>query len=395
MKIAVLGTRGIPAQHGGVERHCEELYTRLAAQGHQVTVFTRAGYVDHASDRYKGVRLKAMPTVYTKHLEAITHTLGGGIASLLGDYEIIHFHALGPTSLSWLPRLKPGVKVFSTCHGLDWQRSKWGGPASYYLRFGEFASRVFPHRLICVAQYLADYFGKRCRTAVYIPNGVVMPNELLAKPPFDLKIKGYLLFVGRLVPEKGVHHLISAFKRVKTDKRLVIVGDSSGCDEYVRRIRESAKEDPRIIFAGYVYGEALALLYSNALAFALPSDLEGLPIALLEALSYGIPTIASDIEANKEVMGHDDSFGYLFDTGDAEALREAIEKAIGDPHLGAKGAAATVFVSKYYNWDDVALETEAQYLASLNGEDRASHFADPRSLDRVSENQPADRGFAI
>ncbi len=369
LKIAVLGTRGIPAKHGGIERHCEELYTRLARLGHDVTVFTRSRYVESQTDLYKGVKLKPLPTIYTKHLETIIHTLNASFMALFGDYDVVHYHGIGPSLLSWIPRLKPGTKVVSTCHALEWERAKWGRFAKLCLKLGERSAVAFSHGMICVSSHLCRYFeGAYGRRAVCIPNGVSAAKDAEASVPAADRLdcprrRGYFLFVGRLVPEKGIHLLIKAFKKLKADVDLVIAGGSSNTDDYVEKIQNMASGDKRISFPGYVYGESLSSLYSNALAFVLPSDVEGMPISLLEAMAHGIPAIASDIDPNREVMGTRNRFGYLFKRGDGDDLKEKLELALNDRLLRAKGLQARDFVSKHYSWDEIAGMTEEFYFS--------------------------------
>lgn len=369
LKIAVIGTRGIPAKHGGVERHCEELYSRLALLGHDITIFTRSKYAKVSTGRYKGVTLKPLPTIYTKHLETTIHALNASFMALFGDYDIVHYHGLGPSSMSWIPRLKPGTKVVSTCHTLEWRCAKWGRFAKLCLKLGERSAVAFPHGMICVSSHLRRYFEEKYgKRAACIPNGVSAPKGASKSVPgrdggLDLKKRRYFLFVGRLVPEKGVHHLIKAFKKLKGDIGLVIAGSSSNTDDYVEKIKDMASGDKRVSFPGYVCGKSLSSLYSNALAFVLPSDVEGLPISLLEAMAHGVPAVASDIDANLEIMGSDNRYGYLFRRGDGEDLKEKLELALNDRSLRAKGLKARNFVSKRFSWDEVTRLTEEFYFS--------------------------------
>jgi len=304
MKIFVTGTRGIPDIPGGVEKHCQELYPRIAAAGHEVCIATRKPYVVNAESSWKGVQLKHIPTPKNKSFEAIVHTLLAVLKARQFSPDILHIHGIGPSLLVPIAKVL-GMRVVVTNHGPDYERQKWTGISRYILKLGEWLGGRFADQVIAISQPVYDILRKRCnRSPVIIPNGVTVP-EPAKKTDFLHRIgvepKRYVLAVARFVPEKGLHDLISAYRQTETDYKLVIAGDADHETEYSRELRNMAKMDKRIILTGYVTGKFLNQLYSHAGLFVLPSYHEGLPIALLEAMSYGLPVLVSDIAANKEV----------------------------------------------------------------------------------------------
>lgn len=363
MKIAMVGTKGIPATWGGIERHVEEISTRMAAMGHDVTVYCRPYYTTTDKSYYKGVRLRKMPTIPSKNLDAIVHTFVSTMEIILEDYDIVHYHAIGPATMSVLSRLA-GKNTVVTVHGLDWQREKWGRPAKMYLKLGERASVWFPYRTITVSRFLKRYLeDKYQRPVTYIPSAVTDP---VLRPPnlikqFGIGEKDYILFVARLVPEKGCHFLLEAYERLNPDMKLVIAGGSSHSDEYVAELQTHASD--KIIFTGYVYGEMLQELYTNAYCYVHPSTIEGLPVTLLEALAYGNCIVASDIPANTEAV---QEAGILFPSQNVVGLIDALKTVIEDPDLAdeLRDKARTRGV-KEYNYDSVTERTIKLYNTML------------------------------
>lgn len=363
MKIAMIGTKGIPATWGGIERHVEEISVRLAAMGHDVTVYCRPHYTETNDLVYKGVKLRKLPTINSKNFDAIVHTFFATMNAISKDYDVVHYHAIGPGTLSLLPKIV-GKGTVVTVHGLDWQREKWGNRAKAFLKFGERASVKFPSQTIAVSRFLKGYLeDKYGREVNYIPSAVTdpvfrAPNKIRE---FGIGDKDYILFVARLVPEKGCHFLIDAYKRLKTNKKLVIAGGSSLSDDYVAELKQHESED--IIFTGYVFGEALHELYSNAYCYVHPSTIEGLPVTLLEAVSYGNCIIASNIPANAEVV--QDS-GLLFESQDVDGLCEQLKVVLDNPvlakSLGEKAQATGV---SEYNYDSVAEKTANVYKKAI------------------------------
>lgn len=370
LKIAMLGHKRIPSREGGVEIVVEELSTRMVALGHDVTCYNRSGhhvsgkkYDNERVNKYKGVKLKSVFTLDFKGLAAMTSSFFAALSCAFSDYDVVHFHAEGPCAMLWLPKLF-GKKCVATIHGLDWQRAKWGAFASKYIRFGERMAVKYADEIIVlskgVQQYFLDTYGRK---TVFIPNGVTKPiiyeADLISKE-FGLQKDEYILYLGRLVPEKGIQYLIKAFKYVETDKKLVIAGGSSDTDAFAQKLEELAKGDNRIIFTGFVQGLILQELYNNAYMYTLPSDLEGMPLSLLEAMSYGNCCLVSDIDECKEVI---ENKGVTFKKSDVEDLQKKLELLLRDKDTVDKyKKEAADFICDKYNWDDVVEKTLEVYM---------------------------------
>jgi glycosyltransferase involved in cell wall biosynthesis len=284
-RIAFIGTRGVPAGEGGVERHVEELGARLAERGHEVTVYCRTNYVQDRPPTYRGMHLRYVPSVGTKNLDFIAHSAASSVLVLRRPPNIVHFHAIGSALVAPLPRYLTRSKIVLTVHGLDYARAKWSGVGRAALKVAEGLSARVPHATIAVSRALADHYATKLgRKADYIPNG--MPEGTI-RPlgPIGARLgldgHPYFLFVGRLVPEKAPDLIVRALAQLTGDVRLVIAGSSGFTDAYADSIRRLAASDPRAILAGGVFGAELSELYSNAAAFVLPSSLEGLPMTLL------------------------------------------------------------------------------------------------------------------
>jgi glycosyltransferase involved in cell wall biosynthesis len=355
----MIGTRGVPATFGGVERAVEELAARLAAAGHDVTVYCRTGYSPSRAPEHRGIRLRYLPAVSTKHLEAISHSLLATLDAVLRRYDVVHFHALGPGLCAPLARLA-GLRVVTTVHALDFQREKWGRVARTALRLGAWCAARFPHRTVVVSQELERYFASAYgRRTTYIPNGVVLAPraDLDEDEILERRAKGHVLFLGRLVPEKGVHTLIEAYRELETDLPLVIAGPASHSEEYEKRLRALARDDARISFAGAVYGEEKAELLARTYVFCQPSTVEGLPIVLLEIMAEGICPLVSDIPEHLEVVTAENGAvaALTFRAGDVAGLRDALAEALASPALLAeRGRLAREIVAERYDWDDAA-----------------------------------------
>ena len=368
MKIAMIGQKGIPATYGGIERHVEEISRRLVARGHQVTVYCRFHYTP-AQSVHHGVRLVRLPSWNTKHLDTATHVALSTLHALAGGFDLIHYHALAPSAFAFLPRWF-GMRTVVTVHGLDWQREKWGPVASWALRACEGPAVRFPDRTIVVSRTLQDYFrDHHHRDTVYIPNGTHLP---VARPPthlgrFDIEPGKYVLFVGRLVPEKGAHYLIEAFRNIRGDLKLAVVGGMSFTEGYVTELRK--QESDRIRMLDYVYGDTLEELWSNAYLVVLPSTMEGLSIALLEALSHGRCVLMSDIPENLEVAA---DCAISFRSRDITDLTEKLQRLIDDPELVRHyEGLARQRIREHYNWDRVVDAIEEVYR-DVRGSRRAT-----------------------
>jgi len=374
MKIYFIGQKGIPAIYGGVERHVEELSTRLAKEGHEVFVYARNHYTPANLPEYKGVKLIHLPSLKTKHLDAITHTLLASLDVLRRDADIIHYHAIGPSSLLWIPKLfKREAKVISTFHSDDRKHKKWGYIARKFLGLGAYISVRWPHKTIAVSKHQSNVHGQEFNGQLeYIPNGV--PVMELASPQlitekWGLTGNDYILAVSRLIKHKGLHYLIRAYSILKdVNKKLVIVGDANYTDEYVKYLKNLAAGNKNIIFTGNQTGQTLAELYSNAYLFVQPSEAEGLSIALLEAMSYGKAVLCSDIEPNKEAVNGN---ALTFRSRSISDLSQKLRFLLNHPEvineMGLKLQARTKIE---YNWDNIAKRTIALY-ESLDSKETA------------------------
>lgn len=375
VRIAMIGQKGLPATYGGIERHVEELGSRLAERGHDVTVFCRTNYSSGAR-KHGGMQLRHVPTLSTKHLDAVVHSALSTLVSMADPPDIVHYHGLGPGLLSPLPRYLSRATVVQTVHGLDHHRAKWGRGAQEVLRTAAWMSARVPDATIGVSRALADHYRSRYgRPIAYIPNGVTArrppPADEITRR-FGLVEGSYLLFVGRLVPEKAPDLLVRAFRHVRSDLRLVIVGGSSFSDRYADSLRRLAAKDPRVTFTGYAYGTTLEELYSNAAAFVLPSLLEGLPLTLLEAASYGTPVVVSDIPPHVQVVNVDAPGHHLFRSGDEDSLAEALRSTIRNRPLEREEARSfSSQIASTYRWEDVAHATEELYRRLLDRNGRA------------------------
>ncbi len=368
LRVAMVGQKGMPATYGGIERHVEEMSARLVALGHEVTVYCRHSYDALPMDQYRGVRLRRSPTVASKHLDAIVHSATATAAALKDRPDVLHYHGIGPALVAPLPRYLSRVPVVQTVHGLDNQRAKWSRPARLALGTAHWLSGHVPHVRIAVSRTLATHYRERFGSDTrYVPNGVAEPKRVPAHQigaRFGLTPGRYLLLVGRLVPEKAADLLIRAFRRTPGDVRLALVGGSSFTDDYVDTLRAAAGDDPRIVFTGFTYGDLLAELYTHATAFVQPSRLEGLPLTLLEAASYGLPLVASDIAPHLELLHHDAPGRRLFRDGDEDDLTAALTRVLtGLPAERAGAAAYGERLCTAYTWDAAARDVEQLYLS--------------------------------
>lgn len=370
LKIAMIGHKRIPSREGGIEVVVEELSTRMVQRGYEVTCYNRSG--NHVSGRefdsehlneYKGVHLKDVLTIDKKGLAAMSSSFFGAIKCAFGRYDVIHFHAEGPCAMLWLPKLF-GKKCVATIHGLDHQRAKWGKFASWYIMMGEKCAVRFADEIIVLSEGVHKYFLRKYgRETKIISNGVVHANIIkpnIIKSKYGLSKDSYILFLARLVPEKGVHYLIEAFKSVKTDKKLVIAGGSSDTNDYMKQLRKAGADDSRIIFTGFVQGKELDELYSNAYIYTLPSDLEGMPLSLLEAMSYGNCCLTSDIAECAEVI---EDKGITFKKGNIKDLRSKLQELCNNEELVKKYKNdASKFICSKYNWNNVVEQTMNLYI---------------------------------
>lgn len=365
----MLGHKRIPSREGGVEIVVEELATRMVALGHSVICYNRRGhhiggkqYDQTNTKEYKGVKLKSVLTINAKGLAAMSSSFFASVRCAFGKYDVVHFHAEGPCAMLWLPKLF-GKRCIATIHGLDHQRAKWGKFASLYIMFGEKCAVKYADEIIVLSKNVQDYFEKTYgRKTIYIPNGVTPVKPVVADmitKKYDLNKDDYFLYLARLVPEKGAHNLLEAYKQLDTNKRLVIAGGGSDTDEYAERLRRLAADDKRIIFTGFVQGQELEELYSNAYVYVLPSDLEGMPLSLLEAMSYGNCCLVSDIEECTEVV---QDKAIVFKRGSEQSLSEKMKGLIDDEtYVNDYKAVACDYICSKYNWDEVVKQTLCLY----------------------------------
>lgn len=356
------------SREGGIEIVVKELCTRMAKNGYTVTCYNRSGHHVSGAEydkktEYEGINQKCVPTIEKKGLAAVSSSFFAALYSAFGKYNVVHIHAEGPAFFSWLPKLL-GKRVIVTVHGLDWQREKWkSGFGSKFIKQGEKNAVKYADEIIVLSKGVHDYFRNQYgRETRFIPNGVNRPEirkaELITDK-FGLTKDSYILFLGRLVPEKGIRYLIEAFKNVKTEKKLVIAGGSSDTDSFMKELKELAKDDKRIIFTGFVQGQMLEELYSNAYIYTLPSDLEGMPLSLLEAMSYGNCCLVSDIQECTEVV---EDKALIFKKSNVQDLQNKLQEACdrAEKVMELKQQAAD-YICKKYNWDDVVEETLKLY----------------------------------
>lgn len=365
MRIAMIGHKRYGSREGGVEVVVTELARRMAALGHEVTCYDRSGAdvmtgdaADVREHMVDGVRVVPVKTIDKKGLAALSSSYFATKAAIKDRPDVIHYHAEGPCVPLALAR-RAGIRTVATIHGLDWQRAKWGRLASAYIKMGEKTAATKADGLVVLSEGVRRYFMEAYgREAVFIPNGVDAKEALSAsviKEKWNLEKGSYLLYLGRLVPEKRPELLIEAFRTLDTNRRLVIAGGSSDTSAYEKELRAAAQGDNRTVFTGFVTGEPLAELYSNCYAYVLPSDVEGMPMSLLEAMAYGCCCVTSDIPECADVLAGN---GVTFEKGSADSLWAALRDLLADAgHAGALGTAAKAHVEKTYNWDSVVERT--------------------------------------
>lgn len=361
MKIAFIGARGVIGKYSGIETYYEEVGRRLVELGHEVTVYCRSYFTPDLT-HYHGIRIKRLPTFRHKYLETIVHSCLSTFHAMFQPYDIIQFHALGSAPFAILPRLVAKKTVVSV-RGLDGERAKWGKLAKWYLQSCEWASVQCPSTTAVVSRQLTGYFAHNYGTAVtYIPNGVTIQEPLLPQKiqAFGLGHRDYILYVGRLSPEKGCHQLIDAYKKLKTHYKLVFVGDSTYADDYIAQLKRD--ESDQIKFLGFQTGDILVELFSNAYFYVLPSAIEGLSISLLEAMAFGNCVLTTNIPENLELVA---KHGFSFQTGNTNQLTQMMEYLINSPEVvEARGKSAKVYIEMHYTWDMTAERTE-QFFKDL------------------------------
>lgn len=370
MKVAMIGHKVVPSRRGGIENVLTSLCPILAESGVDVTCYNRSTdkveneYVQMVENKkYRNVTLKNAWTIDSKGLSAMIASFTAAIKATFSSYDILHFHAEGPCAAMWIPKMF-GKRLVATVHGLDWQREKWGkGFASKYIKFGEKVMVKCADEIIVLSQSAKDYFKQTYnRETVLIHNGINEPTKKSADKItelYGLTKDGYICMVSRLTAEKGVHYLIDAYNNIKTDKKLVIAGDTSDTDEYVAMLKEKAANNPNIIFTGFISGDVLEEIYSNAYMVVLPSDIEGMSLSLLEALSYGNAVLCSNIPENTLVT---EDKAQHFKKSDVKDLGDKLQMMCDDKQFveNLKNGADKFILGKY-SWKDVAASTHDLY----------------------------------
>jgi glycosyltransferase involved in cell wall biosynthesis len=395
MRVAIIGSKGIPAKSGGVERHVEELCVRLVKRGARVTVYSRPWYTGPVEPIHRGVRVVPIGSWRTKHFDTITHTFLATLEAVREGHDVYHYHGVGPSLLAFLPKLlRPGSKVVTTFHSIDRKHQKWGVLARLALKLGEWASCRFADATITVSKTLTHYAREVYNTEVtYIPNGITPPKagtKSAVLKELGLAKGNYVVMLSRLVRHKGAHTLIDAWVHLKDsteDERvqklkLVIIGDGAFTDDYVREIHQLAQGHDDIVFAGFRTGSDLHALMTHA-AFAVhPSVSEGLPIAVLEEMAYGQAVLAADTPEHLEII---EGRGYTFRVSDPRDLMLQLHYlATHTRERDAIGAKAKEFVTTYYKWDDVAKETLRLYRRVLEQKEPIRNKATERMAANVS-----------
>lgn len=373
MKIAMVGQKRVPSREGGIEVVVSELSRRLVERGNEVVAYCRQGhnvagteFDQHPVMEFEGVRVRYVRTIDAKGLAAASSSYFATRAALADGADVIHFHAEGPAAMVGLAR-RAGVRNVVTIHGLDWQRAKWGRAASAYLRYGERMAARAADAIIVLSRDAQEYFRRTYgRETILVPNAVSVKSPVAAErisSLWGLEPGSYVLFLGRIVPEKGLDHLISAWDRVHTDKRLVIAGGASDSQGYLDRVRQTAAGNDSILFTGFVQGRVLEELYSNAYLYVLPSDLEGMPMSLLEAMSYGRCCLTSDIPECADVLA---GTGTTFARGSVKSLAEQLANLLESPQeVERQGGAALKRIRAAYSWDRLVNRTVAVYEGVL------------------------------
>jgi glycosyltransferase involved in cell wall biosynthesis len=373
MKIAAIGAKGIPPKQGGIEHICAEIYPRMVAKGHSVDLFARSSYTGlraFQNHHFKDVRVISLPCPGMRGLDALTSSAAGAILTGKGGYDIVHFHALGPSLFTWIPKIARTSKVVVTCNGLDWQREKWGKLSSRLIKLGEQAAARYADEIIVVSEALRTYFLETYnRETTLIPNA---PSTYVDSDPtfpygstLNLTPQRYIIYLGRLVPEKCPDLLIKAFQSLNLKEwKLVLVGGNSDTSSFMNSLHELTHNQPNVVFAGELQGSCLAEIMRGAGLFVLPSNLEGLPLALLEAMQEGIPVVASDIPPHKELL--EDDRGLMFKAGDVTSCAKKLEWAIHHyDEMHVKAEKAQKYVRTFYTWDQIVSDTLSVFESVL------------------------------
>ena len=379
MKIAVIGAKGLPPNQGGIEHYCAEIYPRMVSQGHSVDLYARSSYSEvpaFKTTKFDGVRVISMPCPGLRGADAFIASALGALNASLKKYDVVHFHALGPSLFTFIPKVFSASKIVVSCQGLDWKRNKWGKTSSSLIRYGERTAVKFADEIIVVSNDLQNYFTKTYnRKTIYIPNA---PSSYVDSDPnfaygrsLGITPQKYILFLARLVPEKCPDLLIKAFQCLENSGwKLVLAGGNSDAASFASSLVNIASGNPNIIFTGQIMGKYLAEIVRGAGLFVLPSDLEGLPLALLEAMQQGIPVLASDIPPHQQLLKasrESEDRGVLFESRNLDDLVRQMKWAIEHPAALINIAErARNHVKENYSWDNITENTLKLYESSLS-----------------------------
>ena len=360
-QVAMIGHKRIPTQEGGVEIVVRELAKRLVTRGHHVDVYNRWDLFKKdgkvGGKFFEGVRIRQIPTLRYSKVNALIYSVLASIRALFSPYDLLHYHAIGSCVMIWMPLLCR-KKIIVTVHGLDWKRAKWNKFASVYLKFGEWMAAHYAHEVIVLCQNNQRYFETTYgRHTVLIPNGMEKRTKRQAElitSKYGVGVNDYILYLARIVPEKGLHYLIDAFAQIPTSKKLIIAGAIDFEDEYTQKVFFMGEKDERVIFTGLVTGLEWEELFSNCSIYVLPSDVEGMPMSLLEAIGFGCRCVASDIDENQEAGK---SAVTYFAQGDASDLQQKLQYLIDNPKEGFP----TADKETWADWDSVTSMTVALY----------------------------------
>jgi glycosyltransferase involved in cell wall biosynthesis len=391
LKIALIGSRGIPARYSGFETFYEQFATRLAARGHSVTVYNRSNFIRDVKREYKGVRLVSLPSIPTKHLDTISHTLLSSLHALTQGYDIVYYCTVGNSPLVWLPRMV-GSKVLLNVDGADWAREKWGRFARWYQKRCERIACRTASVLIADARAVQRRY-RECygHGTVFVPYGANLTRDEGAEvlDRWGLEAQGYYLYVGRFVPENAIDVLLSAFANVRSRRRLVVVGDAPYASEYKALIREMADRDDRVVLTGYAFGKDYAQLSSHAFAYVQPSGVDGTRPALLDQMGFANCVVVRDSEANSEVVR---SYGCLFDrTRLPGSLTETLQRLEDDPEeVRLHRSRVQERIRTYYNWDWITEFYEDLFMAVLRGDAAPDYDRAVESRAEVATRRQAD-----
>lgn len=369
MRIAYIGQKGIPMKQGGIEAHVENLSIEMANLGHNVYVYVRPSYTDKNLKKYNGVNLINIPSIHTKHFDAISHTFLCSIHACFQKYDIIHYHGVGPSLLSFIPRIFSRAKVIGTFHCQDRFHKKWSIIAKFFLGLGEYAICKFPHITICVSPVIKDFCkNKFHRNTAFIPNGFKIDTNTKTEilETLNIKPKKYFLVVSRFIAHKGIQYFIKAFNKLNNSEyQGVIVGETYHDKRYDKQIKSLALKNKNIILAGQRGGAELDQLFSNAFCFVLPSEGEGLSITVLEAMAHEIPVIASNIPGNQ--IFTDTNLVYPFENKNIDDLTKKMAYIIENKEEAQNKAKTTKeYIYKNFSWDKITKDIEVLYKSLIN-----------------------------